>query len=359
MRAAPRAAGGTVMPSPTAEAPGHGGLLEGPLPTRRGRWWWLPGVVLLVGLVAFVLARHAEEREFLHLLRQARPAWLLVALLLQVSTYLCDGVLWQRVLARTGERASVWKLARLSLMKLTFDQFLPTAGIGGSMMVARGLRKEGASPSAAAAAILLTLLCFYAAQALSVGASLGFLWSREELDSLVRWMATAFSVVALAVPAGIMLLAGHKDWRPARWMGHVPGLVPLLRAVGDVPPRLLRDPRLLAEGTLLQVAIFVLDAATLGALVLALGERTALSPGFVSFMRASVAQTVSFLPGGVGTFEAASGAMLTFLGVPVEAALTATLLFRGFTLWLPLLPGFYLLRWSLRREEPLDGLPSR
>ncbi|EPX59270.1 hypothetical protein D187_003174 [Cystobacter fuscus DSM 2262] len=312
----------------------------------------------MIALVVFVLARHAEEKQFLHLLRQARPGWLLMAVLLQLATYLCDGVLWQRVLARASVRASVWGLARLSLMKLTFDQVIPTAGIGGSMMVARGLRKEGASSGAAVAAILLTLLCFYVAQALSVGWSLVYLWMHQELDALVKWMATAFSVVAIAVPVGILLLAGRGSWRPGRWSRRLPGLANLLRTMSEVPPALLRDGRLLAEGSVLQVAIFVLDAATLGVLVLALGEAASLGTLFASFMMASVAQTVSFIPGGVGTFEAASVAMLSFLGLPVEAALTATLLFRGFTLWLPLLPGFYLLHWSMRRGEPLGGIPS-
>lgn len=346
------------MPSPTAEAPGQGGLLDSPLPERRGRWGWVPGVVLLLAFITFVLARHTEEERFLRLLRQARPGWLGVALLFQAATYVCDGVLWKHVLARTGVRTSVWGLARLSLMKLAFDQFIPTAGIGGSLLVARGLRKQGASSGAAVAAILITLLCFYAAQALSVGSSLAFLWSREELNGLVQWMATAFSAVAIVVPVIILLVAGRQHGQPGRWMRRVPGMAALLRAMSEVPPRLLRDPRLLSEGTLLQAAIFVLDAATLGALVRALGESVALSTVFVSFMMASVAQTVSFLPGGVGTFEAASVAMLTFLGVPVEAALTATLLLRGLTLWIPLLPGFYLLRWSLRRDQPLDGMPS-
>jgi glycosyltransferase 2 family protein len=34
--------------------------------------------------------------------------------------------------------------------------------------------------------------------------------------------------------------------------------------------------------------------------------------------------------------------------VPFEAALSATLLFRGFTLWLPLIPGGILLRRALK-----------
>jgi glycosyltransferase 2 family protein len=39
------------------------------------------------------------------------------------------------------------------------------------------------------------------------------------------------------------------------------------------------------------------------------------------------------------------------LGVPLATALAGTLLLRGFTLWLPLIPGFLLLRSSLRQAR--------
>ena len=40
--------------------------------------------------------------------------------------------------------------------------------------------------------------------------------------------------------------------------------------------------------------------------------------------------------------------MLSLLGIHIEAGLTATLLLRGFTLWLPMLPGLWLARRELR-----------
>ena len=43
--------------------------------------------------------------------------------------------------------------------------------------------------------------------------------------------------------------------------------------------------------------------------------------------------------------------MLRLFGVPFEAAVSATLLFRGFTLWLPLLPGGILLRRELKASK--------
>lgn len=50
------------------------------------------------------------------------------------------------------------------------------------------------------------------------------------------------------------------------------------------------------------------------------------------------------VPLGLGSFEAALIAMLHLTGVSLEAALTATLMLRGFTLWLPMLPGLWCAR---------------
>jgi uncharacterized membrane protein YbhN (UPF0104 family) len=73
---------------------------------------------------------------------------------------------------------------------------------------------------------------------------------------------------------------------------------------------------------------------------------------FVALAIATIAGVFSFLPGGVGSFEAGSTATLALLGVPVEAALTGTLLLRGLTLWLPLVPGLVLARGDL--SAPVD-----
>jgi len=99
--------------------------------------------------------------------------------------------------------------------------------------------------------------------------------------------------------------------------------------------------------TLLNLLVFVADAATMQVCLLALNVHASLSAGYVAFMMASIAVILGPVPMGLGSFEAVSIAMLRLFGVPFEAALSATLLFRGFTLWLPLLPGGLLLRKAL------------
>jgi uncharacterized protein (TIRG00374 family) len=74
---------------------------------------------------------------------------------------------------------------------------------------------------------------------------------------------------------------------------------------------------------------------------------------FVSFVVASMVATLAWVPGGLGTFEGTSVAMLHVHGVTIEAALAATLLARGFTFWLPMALGL-----AIARREMMDGTGS-
>jgi uncharacterized protein (TIRG00374 family) len=59
---------------------------------------------------------------------------------------------------------------------------------------------------------------------------------------------------------------------------------------------------------------------------------------------ASIIGAVSFLPGGVGTYEITSVALLTFLlGIPPALASAATILIRVVTLWFSVIVGFVAL----------------
>jgi uncharacterized membrane protein YbhN (UPF0104 family) len=86
---------------------------------------------------------------------------------------------------------------------------------------------------------------------------------------------------------------------------------------------------------------------------LAMTAQLDVGPGaaFASFILASIVATLSPLPLGLGTFEATCMALLHLLGGGLEASLAATLIFRGLILWLPMLPGL----WLMRKEALPDG----
>ena len=107
---------------------------------------------------------------------------------------------------------------------------------------------------------------------------------------------------------------------------------------------------------MLQFAIVVFDATTMWALLCALGEAHAPLGVYAGFMIATLFRSLGILPGGLGSFEAASVITLRLIGVPVAAALAATLLFRGLSFWLPMLPGLAIFVTTLSINFVGDGL---
>ena len=108
-----------------------------------------------------------------------------------------------------------------------------------------------------------------------------------------------------------------------------------------VDPALARSPRLLVYASALQLAIIGLDVATMAAMLHALGASIAPAGVFASVVLANLFRSIGILPGGLGSFEAAAVLTLKAFGVPLATALAATLLFRGFSFWLPMLPGLW------------------
>lgn len=306
---------------------------------------WISGAVLLIGLI-FVVRHVGEERRFAALLSDAHPAWLLVAALLQVATYVCAAGVWYRALGGVTERPPLRGLVPLGLAKLFTDQAVPSAGMSGTILVVRALARRRVPRGRAVAAMLTGLAAFYVAYALAVGVALIALWRLGELDRLLLVLATALGVLAAAVPAGIFGLGRRLSDRLPSVLRRIPTVREAAEELAEVPSGALFQPRVAFETVGLQLVIFLLDAATLGVMLRAVATPVSPSIAFVAFVFASVVATLAWVPGGLGTFEGTCVAMLGSHGVPVEAALAATLLLRGFTFWLPMLPGV----WLARRE---------
>jgi uncharacterized protein (TIRG00374 family) len=101
----------------------------------------------------------------------------------------------------------------------------------------------------------------------------------------------------------------------------------------------------------IQLAIILLDAGTVWTLIIALGADVSPLRLFASFMISDLLRSMSFIPGGLGPFEAASVITLRMAGAGLAVALSATLLFRAPSFWLPLVPGFIFSRGLMRDES--------
>ena len=322
------------------------------------RFSWLFGLLALAAVV-LVASRFTEIEHFVEIARAAQPAWLLAAVALQALTYLCAAGVWYVTLRRAGLAQKYWSIVPLGLAKLFADQVLPTGGIGGTLLVVSGLGRRGIPKGIGMAALLIGLVSYYLAYLLSVMTALAILYANATLDAPMIAGAVIFALVAFSIPAIVLALRhwsrrrSGDGWLAAanRRLGRIPGISALVTAMAESPGTLLRDPWSFLGGTVLQLLIFALDAATLWVMLQALGADDTPAAAAAAFVMASLAATIGPMPLGLGTFEAVCVTLLHVQGLSMEVALTATLLLRGFTFWLPMIPGLALARQELSRPK--------
>ena len=331
--------------------------------TQRRPVGWLPWLLGAAGVAAvvFVVLHAAEERAIVNLIHAARPAWLILALALQAGTYVAQAGVWRAVLQRVGVSVPFRLTCRLSLVKLFIDQAVPTMGASGAAIVARALIHNGVERTTVMSTVAVDAASFYIAYVINLAIALALLTWEGHATPLIVAVAVLFLCYGSALITAVLSLTRQRPGRVAARLQKLPVVGRLVELLQQGSPCLVHDPTLLVRATALQMLIALLDAATVWILLKSLGADASAGAVFASFMIASVMRSIGFLPGGLGTFEAASVGALALVGVPVAAGLSATLLFRGLSFWLPMIPGLVLSRrFAVERTEHagnVDALP--
>ena len=320
---------------------------------EAGKKFWVSlfAGALLLAAVVFSVTHFGELKEFIGLLGHIDPYWIAPAFLFQLTTYLALALVWRQAFSFSGVRYPVSQLLPLALAKLFADQALPTGGISGIAFVINAFRRRDVPGNIGMGVMLVSILSYYGAYLVVAAVSLVLLLVRRELNPWIITIFAFFLLVALAIPTGVLLLKqwGGKDLPP--WVLRIPAAQGILKIYAEAPGTTLRNPLLVLEAIALQSAIFLLDSATLWAMLYALGEPVPLFVAFPCFVFSSIVAMLSLIPLGMGSFEATGVALLTMSGVRLETALAAMLLLRGFTLWLPMVPGLLLTRKAMSHTD--------
>jgi uncharacterized membrane protein YbhN (UPF0104 family) len=300
----------------------------------------------LVTIVAAVIAGYLVigqlgRQHFVPVLRDSDWRWVLVVLAMSVVTYL--GAAWALsgfVLEKLSYRTNF-----LVQLAGKFVTLVAPAAVGGVAISIRYLHKAKVAPADAAAsvgvsqlvALVLHMAMLVVFVALTGGSpSTSFRPPTWSYFALIAIAAVALAV--LAVPAGRRLVRSR--------------VAPTL---GQVIPRLLdiaQRPSKLAEGlggaTLVTLGyIFCLEAS-----VLAVGGHAAFAAIAVVFLTGQAIGSVVPTPGGLGAVEIAmSGGLTTIAHVPAAFAVSAVLLFRLITFWLPVPFGWAAMNYLQRHDK--------
>ncbi len=323
---------------------------------RRSRWFI---GFLVIGALVLLVRNHTEPERFARIAEHARPAWLLLAVVLQLATYPCTVLIWKYVIRKMGGHSpTLGKLVRLAVAELFADQTIPSGGMSGTVLVVSSLKKHGVEQRAAVGAVVSSLVGYYVAQLVGVIAAFIVLLLYGRFGG---WEATASTIAfigALVMPIPLVVtLVGALNKLPKR-VQRIRAIADIREHVNDAPRECVFSPAVLAVSALSRFAVIVLDGATLAISLVAIGKPMPLVEVISAYTLAYVVGSVTFLPGGLGTFEVASTTLLTSIGVPFSAAGAATLLMRGLSFWLPMIPGVWFTRREVRRKDRPSGEAS-
>jgi glycosyltransferase 2 family protein len=297
-------------------------------------------VTLIATVVAgYLLAGELARDSLSTVVRHADWRWGIVALGLSAVTY------FGAALSLTGfvtERLSFW-LTVLAQLASSFVTLVTPAAVGGAAVNIRYLQRRKIPAAIAAASVGVSQVVAFVMH-ISLLVIFIALSGTSESDPI------KLPVVAYFIIAGVVAIAATVAALPAGRR--------LLRArvaptINQVLPHLLQiaqHPRKLAEGI---GGTLLLSAAYIGCLAVcirALGGSVPIASVAVVYLTASAAGSLVPTPGGLGAIEALMSAGLTAAGMQGAAALSAVLLYRLLTFWLPVPIGWVALKQLERRQ---------
>ena len=299
----------------------------------------LIGIALLAGVV--IVATHfSEHKAFLRLASEAKPSWLMTAILLQAATYLAQGEIWRTIGRAAKQHLPLSYVYKLALAKLFVDQALPSAGVSGTVVIAQALENGPLPRGAIMAGVVINTTSFFSAYAAALAAAAVVVLLHHE-NPLIFLSCVLFIAFSVAVTLGLMKISGKNPPQHPRWLVKNHIVQNAFKIMADADTKLVHSFYLQFVAASYQLLTFLLDAATLWVLIRSLGADVPPIDLYESYMVANLVRTVSFIPGGLGTFEGALLLLLRHTRLAVHVGLASALLFRGLTFFLPMIPGFW------------------
>ena len=310
--------------------------------------------VVILAAAVFLIGQAASFSEMLDALRRADRIWFVVCLAGELVAY-AGYIAAYREFARVdgGPLLPTWTVTRV--VAVGFGAFIAGSSFGTLGVDYWALHKAGEKPHRAAQRVLalntLQWGVLASAAAMSAGALLVLRHSAAPLAMEVAWL--------VVVPACVIAAAwvssprrserfttlssreqAHLGRSPRTWLPwlRVVGRAAFADAIGGVVlvRYALLHPRRYPLALLGFPVFWAGDVLTLYAGIRAFGAHVGILELLLAYTTAYVITSLPLPAGGAGGVEAGLAYSLNSVRVPLAAALLATLVYRFFTLWLPI-----------------------
>jgi uncharacterized membrane protein YbhN (UPF0104 family) len=329
------------------------------------------GLVLVAAAVAGI-GQITSFHDMLQALRDADTIWFPVCLAGEILAYV-GFIAAYRDVARVdgGPVFPLWTATRV--VAIGFGAYALGTSAGSLGLDYWALHRAGETPQAAIRRVLglntveWMVLGIYACLSAVVVAAGG---GSAPLPMVLAWLiAVPVCIVAaawvssprrserLASLAGptVPLRRSPRTWMPWLWRG---GRVVVAASVGGVVivRHLLATWRTHLGGVFGFVLFWAGDILTLYAALRAFDVHPAVPALVLAYSTAYIVTMLPLPAGGSGGIEAGLAFSLHAVGIPLAEALVATLVYRFFTLWLPILPALLAATQIRKLDRELPGI---
>ncbi|MGZ4499128.1 MAG: flippase-like domain-containing protein [Nocardioidaceae bacterium] len=302
---------------------------------QRVRPRTLVAIACLTGAFYLLLPKLAQVESSWRALQSAHWIWLPVVIAFSVLTYLAGAV---SLLGSVATRLPFWPTV-LAQGASSFINRVSPANVGGMALNVRYLQKTGVDPTSGVAAVGVNALAGTVVHLALV--VVFFTWAGHGLTKAFKLPSSSKLLLGLAIVAALVgIVMATRQGRRFAARKLLPGIRSSFANLGQVA----RSPVKLA---LLFGGSVLVTLAYIGGLVaslVAFGSGASIAEVGAVYLGASIIAAASPTPGGLGAIEAALVAGLTGVGVSPGVAVSAVLVYRLSTYWLPVLPGWYSLR---------------
>ena len=298
---------------------------------QRVRPRTLLAIAALAGAFYFLLPQIADVSSSWHALQHVNWAWLPVIIGLSALTYVASAM----ALIGAVPGHVPFGPAVLTQGASSFINRVSPANVGGMALNARFLQKSGTSTPASVAAVgvnalagaimhIVLIVVFFAL----AGHDLTKAFKLPSASKILLILAVIIAVIGV-----ILATRPGRRWTRKQLIPGVRSAAGSLRQAAASPVKL----GLLFGGSALITLAYI---AGLDASVQAFGGGPGLVVLGAVYLAAAALAAAAPTPGGLGAIEAALVAGLTGVGMQAGPAVSAVLLYRLATYWLPVLPGW-------------------
>ncbi len=288
-------------------------------------------LTIAAGTIAgYILLTQLGQVNLPELIRETNPVWMLVGFGFSCMTYFAATM---TLIGVVPERLSFWKTLQTQLAA-SFATLVAPPTLGSVAINVRYLNKQrlpsslaGASVAVAQVLAFLSHLILLLIMIIAAGTSKDFTFKPSRTAILVA-ISIALIASALSTIPKIRTLVTER----------------VQPFIGQVVPRitsLANNPGKLATGIVGVLLLNLAYCACLVASVRAFTSEGSIAAISLVYLAGAVLGQAAPTPGGLGAVEAAIAAGLTASGIDAGVAVSATLVFRLWTFWIPTIPGWF------------------